>query len=125
MAGTRKAIAKLKETEFRLRDAERRALTQLKQAELGLRAAEPRITAARRAVDQADEGLRVERQKFAEGRGTSNDLLLADGVLLRARTGLATALADSQIALAALRLSAGEEPVSVTSVSRRSPTKDD
>ncbi len=124
-AGKRKAIAKLKEAEFRLRDAERRALTELEQAALRLRDAEPRITAARRAVDQADESLRVEREKFAEGRGTSNDLLLSDEALLRARTELATALSDSQIALAALRFSVGEEPVPVTPISTNSPTKDD
>ena len=81
--------------------------------------------AARRAVDQADESLRVEREKFAEGRGTSNDLLLSDEALLRARTELATALSDSQIALAALRFSVGEEPVPVTPISTNAPTKDD
>ena len=125
LAGKRKAIAKLKESEFRLRDAERRALTELEQAALRLRDAEPRITAARRAVDQADESLRVEREKFTEGRGTSNDLLLADEALLRARTELAIALSDSQIALAALRFSVGEEPVPMTPVSTNYPTGND
>ena len=55
----------------------------------------------------------MEREKFTQGRGTSNDLLIAEETLLRARTQLAIALADSQIAKAALKLAAGETPVPV------------
>ena len=80
---------------------------------LDLKASEPRIQAARRAVQLAEESLRVEREKFAQGRGTSNDLLLAEEALLRARTELAVTLADSQIAQAALKFAMGEDPVSV------------
>ena len=72
-----------------------------------------RIQAARRAVGQAGESLRVEREKFSRGRGTSNDLLLAEEALLRARTELAAALADNLIALAELRLASGYDPVDV------------
>jgi outer membrane protein len=110
-AQKRKSRAKLREAEQRLHEAERRALSELKRAALDLDASEPRIHAARRAVDQATESLRVEREKFAQGRGTSNDLLLAEEALLRARTELSVDLADSQIALAALRFAAGEDPV--------------
>ncbi len=63
---------------------------------------------------QAEESLRGEREKFGQGRGTSNDLLLAEQALLRSRTELAAAVADSQIALAALKLAVGEDPVSAT-----------
>ena len=113
-ARRRKAAAELREFQQRLRGAERRALAELERAALDLAAAEPRIRAARRAVDQAEESLRVEREKFGLGRGTSNDLLLAEEALLRSRTELAATLADSQIALAALKLAAGEDPVAVT-----------
>ncbi|MCZ6493423.1 MAG: TolC family protein, partial [Planctomycetota bacterium] len=112
-ARKRKALLQLRETEQRLRAAERGALGELERAVLDLKASEPRIQAARRAVQLAEESLRVEREKFAQGRGTSNDLLLAEGALLRARTELAVALADSQIALAALNFALGEDPVSV------------
>ena len=118
-AQTRKASGELREVQLRLRDAERRALAELERAALDLAAAEPRIRAARRAVGQAEESLRVEREKFAQGRGTSNDLLLAEEALLRSRTELAAALADSQIAWAALKLAAGEDPVSVTAAPSR------
>lgn len=111
-ARKRKAKAELLRFELLLRAAERRALGELERAGLDLKSSEPRISAARRAVSQAQESLRVERQKFGQGRGTSNDLLLAEEALLRARTELAAALADSQIALAALKLAAGQDPVS-------------
>ncbi len=112
-ARKRKALAKLREAELRLRDAERRALAQLERARLDLTASVPRIRAARRAVGLAGESLRVEREKFTQGRGTSNDLVIAEETVLRARTQLAAALADSQIASAALKLAAGETPVAV------------
>ncbi len=112
-ARKRKALAKLREAELRLRDAERRALSQLERARLDLEASVPRIRAARRAVGLAGESLRVEREKFTQGRGTSNDLLIAEETLLRARRQLSFALADSQIASAALKLAAGETPVPV------------
>ena len=110
-ASKRKALAELKEAEFRLLDAERRALAELERAALDLKAAGPRISAARRAVRQAEESLRVESQKYSQGRGTSNDLLLSEEALLRARTQLSAALADSQIAEAALKLAVGQDAV--------------
>jgi outer membrane protein TolC len=88
-------------------------LAEIERAALDLRASGPRIRAARRALEQAQESLRVEREKFGQGRGTSNDLLLAEEALLRSRTELAIALADSQIAQAALRFAAGEDAVPV------------
>lgn len=112
-AQRRGEVAKLREAEFRLRDAERRALGEVNRAMLDLKASTPRIEAARRAVGQAEESLRVERQKFAQGRGTSNDLLLAEEALLRARTQLAAALTDSQLSLAELNLAIGKDPVPV------------
>ena len=109
-ARKRKALAELNEAQLRLRAAERRAFSDVDRSILDLRAAGPRITAARLAVAQGEESLRVERKKFAQGRGTSNDLLLAEEALLRARTELALALADSQIAAARLRLATGNNP---------------
>lgn len=109
-AARRGAMARLQEVELRLREAERRALADVERAALDLKTAEPRIAAARRAVQFAQESLRVEREKFTQGRGTSNDLLLAEEALLKARTELAVALADSQIARAALNLAVGANP---------------
>lgn len=116
-AQRRQELAKLQEAEFRLRDGERRTLAEVERAVLDLRAAGPQVEAARRAVEQGTESLRVERQKLAEGRGVSTDLLLAEEALLRARTEIAAALAQSQIARAALNLAIGEAPVRIGSPS--------
>ncbi|MFQ5775310.1 MAG: TolC family protein, partial [Kiloniellaceae bacterium] len=110
-AQRRKAFAQLRQTELRLEEAERRALAEVERAVLDLQTADPRIEAGRRAVGQGEESLRVEREKFSQGRGTSNDLLLAEEALLRSRTELAAALSDSQIARAALNLAVGQDPV--------------
>lgn len=110
-----KALAKLRQTELRLRDAERRALAEVTRAVLDLQTADPRSEAATRAVAQAEESLRIEREKFAQGRGTSNDLLLAEQALLGSRTELAAVLSDSQIARAALNLAVGNDPVAIGS----------
>jgi outer membrane protein len=114
-AQRRKALAQLRQTELRLRDAERRALAEVARAVLDLNAADPRTRAAVRAVEQAQESLRVEREKFTQGRGTSNDLLLAERALLSSRTELAAVLSDSQIAQAALNLAVGNDPVATAS----------
>lgn len=114
-AQRRQELAKLREAEFRLRDAERRALAEVERAVLDLRAAGPKVEAGLRAIAQGEESLRIERQRLAEGRGISNDLLLAEEALLRARTELAAALSDSQIARAALNLAVGEAPVPINS----------
>ncbi len=124
-AQTRKARTQLREAEQRLQQAARRALAEVERAVLDLKASEPRIHAARHAVEQGEESLRVEREKFEQGRGTSNDLLLAEEALLRARTEFAVALADSQIAQAALRFAVGEDPVAIAAAASEPGREDD
>ena len=51
-----------------------------------------------RAVGRADEALCVEREKFQHGRGTGNDLLIAEEAVLAAGTQYAAAIGESQIA---------------------------
>jgi len=112
-ARKRRALGEVTAAELRLRDGERRALGEVQRALLDLRTTGPRLLAARRAVAQGRETVRVERAKFAGGRGTSNDLLLAEEALLKTRTELALVLADNQIAAAALRLAVGDSPVPI------------
>ena len=111
MAQRRKAIWQLRQTELRLRDAERRALGEVERAAIDLKNADPQSKAAARAVEQAQESLRIEREKSAQGRGTSNELLLAERALLGSRTELAAVLSDPQIAEAALNLAVDNDPV--------------
>ena len=109
-----KALAQLRQAKLRLRDAERRALAEVARAVLDLQTADPRSKAAARAVEQAEESLRIERENFAQGRGTSNDLLLAERALLGSRMERAAVLSDSQIAQAALNLAVGNDPVATS-----------
>lgn len=119
LAGKRKAAAQLRVLELRLRSAERRALFEVQRAILVYHSSGIKINAARRAVGQGVIAIRAERRRFAEGRGTSNDLLLAEDAYLRARTQLAAALAERQIAVAALKFAIGEDPVAITAPTQR------
>ncbi|GMQ77267.1 MAG: TolC family outer membrane protein [Gammaproteobacteria bacterium] len=107
-AAKRREAAKLMQLMARLDAQERDALAEVDQFLVELSSTRARLVAGRRAIIQADEALRVERQKFSGGRGTSNDLLLAEEALLRAKTEVAAIKADSQIAVAALRLATGQ-----------------
>lgn len=112
-AQKRKAVARWSELTMRLAAAERQALAEVEKARLELSSTKARIEASSTAIKQAQESLRVEREKFAAARGTSNDLLLAEEALLAAKTQYASAVADSRRAFAALQLATGEiEPAS-------------
>jgi len=107
-AAKRRESAKLMQIMARLDAAERNALAEVDQSLVELSSTGARLAAGRRTITQADEALRAERQKFNSGRGTSNDLLLAEESLLRARTEVAAITTDSQIARAALLLATGQ-----------------
>lgn len=104
----RKALLRLKQLKARLAGAERRVIVEVDRNLIRLSANAARVSAGARAVTQAVEALRVERQKFDVGRGTTNDLLIAEEALLRAKIDHAAAVSDGQIAYAALLLSMGE-----------------
>lgn len=107
-ARKRREKARLRQLEAKLGALKRQALAEVRRAVIELSSTKARLDAGARAIDQAKEALRVERQKFREGRGTGNDLLLAEESLLQAKTGLAAALSDGRIATVALQLATGE-----------------
>ncbi len=107
-ARKRRAAARLRELEAKLAAAERSAFAEVERAVIELSSTKARLEAGARAITQAEEALRVESQKFREGRGTSNDLLLAEEALLRAKTDFAVAVSDNRISITALRFATGE-----------------
>ncbi len=107
-ARKRRDMKILRVLEIKLQALERRALADVERALIELSSTKSRLNVGTRAVARAEESLRVENQKFKQGRGTSNDLLLAEEALLRAKTGLAEAVSDNQIAFVALRFATGE-----------------
>ena len=94
----------------RLRELELRIGLELESAWLNIQSASERIDATATAVKQAEEGLRIEREKYDQGKGTITDVLDAQSALLEAQTTYYRALADRLIALAQLKLAMGEMP---------------
>jgi outer membrane protein TolC len=77
------------------------------QAELQVRRAKAKVEVALLAVDQADENLRIMRQRFKSGTATPTELLDAEVALLQATTGRTGAMIERAIADARLSKSVG------------------
>jgi len=107
-AKERQTLFRLQELQAKLAYFERNALAEVDRSLIELASARARLDTGQLSVRLAQEALRIERQKFQRGRGTGNDLLLAEEVVLRARTEFAAAQADSQLALATLRFATGQ-----------------
>lgn len=81
---------------------------EVRQAFLETRAAEQRVAAARGAVAQAKESLRVLQNRYQAGLANMTDLLRAQTAQLEARTAYLAAVNDGQVARAALERAAGK-----------------
>lgn len=81
---------------------------QVRQAFLDAQAAEQRANAARAAVNQARESLRIIQNRYQAGLVTITQLLSAQTAQLDARTGYLSALHDWQVARAQLERAAGQ-----------------
>lgn len=101
--------ADLAAAQERLRKLELQMRLELETARLNVYSARERMTAIRKAIEQAKESLRIERQKYELGRGAILDVLDAQSALLDSQTNYYRALADHQTALAQLRLAMGEK----------------
>ncbi len=69
-----------------------------------------RVGVTEKAVEQAKESLRIEREKYDLGKGTIVDVLDAQSALLNSQTNYYRALADYNTALAQFRFAVGEKP---------------
>jgi outer membrane protein TolC len=81
---------------------------QLKQAILNLKEAEEKIPTAQKAVDQAEENLRVGEERYKAQVTTSTEVLDAQTLLSQARMNYYNALYDHNLAKAALLRAIGE-----------------
>jgi outer membrane protein len=68
-----------------------------------------RVEATQKAIEQARESLRIEREKYDLGKGTTTDVLDAQSALLDSQTNYYRALSDYDVALAQLRLATGAQ----------------
>ncbi len=108
-ARVRAERARLAEEQARLRQLEQQMQLEVETAILNQQAASQRLDATGKAVDQATESLRIEREKYELGRGAIVDVLDAQSALLDAQTNHLRALADLSIAQAQLRLATGSD----------------
>lgn len=93
----------------RLRKLELQIRLDIETALLNVRSARQRIAAIQASVDQAQEGLRIEREKYELGKGAIVDVLDAQAALLDVQTNYYRALADCHVALAHVKLATGDQ----------------
>jgi outer membrane protein TolC len=67
-----------------------------------------RVQTLRKSVEQDEESLRIERQKYELGKGAIVDVLDAQAALLEAETNYYRALAEVRVARAQIDLAVGE-----------------
>lgn len=101
--------AKLAAARERLRKLELQIRLDVQTALLNIQSSQQRIEAIKTAVEQADESLRIEREKYELGKGAIVDVLDAQDALLESQTNYYRALADYNVAVAQLHLAVGEE----------------
>ncbi len=81
---------------------------ELMQTTAVLNAAVEGIELAKKAMEQAQEAFRIEKVKFALGRGTATELVLAQTSFTAANTGLINALTDVKIQTLKLQQTLGK-----------------
>jgi len=68
-----------------------------------------RVKVTQKAVEQAKESLRIEREKYDQGKGVIVDVLDAQSAMLESQKNYYRALAEYNTALAQFRLAVGEQ----------------
>ncbi|MBN1972444.1 MAG: TolC family protein [Sedimentisphaerales bacterium] len=101
--------AKLSAARERLRKLELQIRLDVETAMLNIGSSLERIEAVQKAVEQADESLRIEREKYDLGKGAIIDVLDAQAALLESQTNYFRTLADYNVSLAQWRLATGEK----------------
>ena len=108
-ARVRDQRAKLASAQERFRKLDLQIRLDVETALLNVNSSWERTEAIKKAIEQAQESFRIERQKYDLGKGAIVDVLDAQSALLDSQTNYDRALADYNIALAQLRLAIGGE----------------
>jgi len=108
-AKVREAEANLEAARQRERSVRLRIRREVETAWMNVEAARQHVEVARVAARQAEESLRIEREKYDLGKGTILDVLDAQSVLLQVQTSIYRALADLNTAIAGRDLAVGKE----------------
>jgi outer membrane protein TolC len=105
---TEQAKARLVQAQDALGMVKDAVALELRQCRLELAGARAKIAVAREAAIQAEENLRVTRERFREGVALNTDVLDAEVLALQAKTNLTQTLVDAELAGARLRKALGE-----------------
>lgn len=108
-ARIREERAKLNAAMDRLRKLQLQIRLEVETAIVNMKTSHQRVNATEKAIEQARESLRIEREKYELGKGAIVDVLDAQSALLEAQTSYYRALADYNISLAQLTLAMGEQ----------------
>jgi outer membrane protein len=100
-------MAKLSQTQAMARQLELGIRVETRQGFFMAQSAYQRIEVAQAAVSQAEEGLRIVRNRYESGLFTIVNLLDAEVALQQARTNYFRSLHDFEVAMAQLNLAAG------------------
>jgi outer membrane protein len=101
------AVANLRQTQALVRQLELGIRVETRQAFFMAESAYQRIGVAQAAVAEADEGLRIVRNRYESGLFTIVNLLDAEVALQQTRTNHLRSLHDFKVAMARLKLAAG------------------
>ncbi len=108
-ARRRQELSRLRAEEEVLRALRLRLQLEVATASSNLESGRARVAVTQKASKQAEESLRIERDKYHLGKGAIVDVLDAQSALLVSQTNYHRALADYNTALAQFRLAIGEE----------------
>ncbi len=92
----------------RLKDMRAQVELEYRQASNDAEVAKRRIDVAQAAIAQAEENLRINRDRYREQVGTATEVLDAQTLLTQSRTDLAVAQYDYHVAVARVRRAAGK-----------------
>ena len=107
-ARVREERSRLAAAQEYLRKLELKIRFDVETAILSISANRERVRATEKAIEQAKESLRIERQKYVLGKGSITDVLDAQSALLDAQTSYYRVLADYNTSISELRLAVGE-----------------
>ena len=103
-----KERAQLHAAQQRLRRLELQIRLEVDTAVLNVNSAGARVSVTQKSIAEAEESLRIEREKYNYGKGAIVDVLDAQAALLGAQTSYYRALADFNIATAQVQLATGD-----------------
>jgi len=108
-ARTRREHAKLLSLKEQLRKLKLQIRLDVETAISNITSSRQRVTAMQKSIEQAEESLRIEREKYELGKGSITDVLDAQAALLEAQTVYYHALVDYSSAVAQWHLAIGED----------------